>query len=224
MRAVKLVTASLTKQLRFGNVFAKVSMAPPDPILGMTVAFNNDSDPRKINLGVGAYRDDDTKPVVMKVIRRAEQEIINEKLNMVSLDLLRNMRLSRESPDSSPAVRDSSSAEMQQSSLRAASPPSRPSQAQALSALASNSSSKNFPQLSSTPTPPGPTIKTSSNVPASTSKPTPTTTPKPRKSTSRVSSTSSTRPKKETSCSSTPAPTTPQASTPPPKNGTKSQK
>jgi hypothetical protein len=30
--------------------------APPDPILGVTEAWKADSDPRKLNLGVGAYR------------------------------------------------------------------------------------------------------------------------------------------------------------------------
>lgn len=47
-------------------------MAPPDPVLGIQVAYNNDTDPRKVNLGVGAYRDDDLKPVVFKVVRKIE--------------------------------------------------------------------------------------------------------------------------------------------------------
>ncbi len=36
-------------------------MGPPDPILGLTEAFNADSASLKLNLGVGAYRDDDGK-------------------------------------------------------------------------------------------------------------------------------------------------------------------
>jgi aspartate/tyrosine/aromatic aminotransferase len=28
-------------------------MGPPDPILGVSVAFKNSTDPRKMNLGVG---------------------------------------------------------------------------------------------------------------------------------------------------------------------------
>jgi aspartate aminotransferase len=33
-------------------------MGPPDAILGVTEAFKRDSNPKKMNLGVGAYRDD----------------------------------------------------------------------------------------------------------------------------------------------------------------------
>jgi aspartate/tyrosine/aromatic aminotransferase len=72
MRVANIVAMNLTKQIRFTNIFAKVPMAPPDPVLGIQVAYNNDSDPRKVNLGVGAYRDDDLKPVVFKVVRKIE--------------------------------------------------------------------------------------------------------------------------------------------------------
>lgn len=40
-------------------------MGPPDPILGVTEAFKRDTNPKKINLGVGAYRDDNGKPFVL---------------------------------------------------------------------------------------------------------------------------------------------------------------
>ena len=33
-----------------------VEMGPPDPILGVSEAFKKDSNPKKMNLGVGAYR------------------------------------------------------------------------------------------------------------------------------------------------------------------------
>jgi aspartate aminotransferase, mitochondrial len=54
-------------------------MAPPDPILGVTDAFKRDTNPNKINLGVGAYRDDNGKPYVLECVRKAEQIIHNEK-------------------------------------------------------------------------------------------------------------------------------------------------
>ena len=38
--------------------FASIAMAPPDPILGVGVAFNADPAENKVNLGIGAYRDD----------------------------------------------------------------------------------------------------------------------------------------------------------------------
>jgi aspartate/tyrosine/aromatic aminotransferase len=51
-------------------------MAPPDAILGLTVGFANDKNPKKCNLGVGAYRDDDGKPYVFPVVRKAEAAIV----------------------------------------------------------------------------------------------------------------------------------------------------
>jgi len=56
-------------------------MGPPDPILGLTDAFNKDTDPRKVNLGVGAYRDDAGKPYILPSVRTAEELVISQKLN-----------------------------------------------------------------------------------------------------------------------------------------------
>ena len=38
----------------------------------MTEAFKADKDPRKINLGVGAYRDENGKPYVLNAVKKAE--------------------------------------------------------------------------------------------------------------------------------------------------------
>jgi aspartate aminotransferase len=56
-------------------------MGPPDPILGVTVAFRNDPDPNKLNLGVGAYRDDKGQPYILNCVRQAEKRIYEGKLN-----------------------------------------------------------------------------------------------------------------------------------------------
>jgi len=55
--------------------WGKVTQGPEDPILGITVAFNKDTHPKKINLGVGAYRDDNGKPYVLPSVREAEKRI-----------------------------------------------------------------------------------------------------------------------------------------------------
>jgi len=52
--------------------FAHIEQAPPDPIIGLTEAFNNDSNPAKVNLGVGVYQDANGKIPVLKVVRAAE--------------------------------------------------------------------------------------------------------------------------------------------------------
>ena len=42
-----------------------MEMGPPDAILGITDAYKRDTNPAKINLGVGAYRDDNGKPYIL---------------------------------------------------------------------------------------------------------------------------------------------------------------
>ncbi|RWV77905.1 hypothetical protein GW17_00061214, partial [Ensete ventricosum] len=54
--ASEIVTPSPTAGSYGGSVFTNVAQAPEDPILGVTVAYNNDPSPVKVNLGVGAYR------------------------------------------------------------------------------------------------------------------------------------------------------------------------
>src|SRR6266850_4019585 len=51
-----------------------VPMAPSDPILGITEAFNADKNPKKVNLGVGVYTDDNGKVPLLECVRRAESE------------------------------------------------------------------------------------------------------------------------------------------------------
>jgi aromatic-amino-acid transaminase len=51
---------------------ASVTLAPRDPILGVTEAFVADPNPRKVNLGVGVYYDDDGKVPLLECVRRAE--------------------------------------------------------------------------------------------------------------------------------------------------------
>jgi aromatic-amino-acid transaminase len=57
------------------SLLAAVEMAPADPILGVTEAFNQDTSPDKINLGVGVYYDDDGRVPVLECVRRAEQKL-----------------------------------------------------------------------------------------------------------------------------------------------------
>lgn len=52
-------------------------MGPPDPILGVSVAFNNDKHEKRMNLGVGAYRDDDGKPLILNCVRKAKSKIMD---------------------------------------------------------------------------------------------------------------------------------------------------
>jgi aromatic-amino-acid transaminase len=55
------------------SMFAAVQLAPRDPILGLTEAFNADPRPNKVNLGVGVYYDDNGKLPLLAAVREAEQ-------------------------------------------------------------------------------------------------------------------------------------------------------
>ncbi|CAH0557881.1 unnamed protein product [Brassicogethes aeneus] len=61
--------------------WSQVAMGPPDAILGVTEAFKSDTNPKKINLGVGAYRDDDGKPFVLPSVKKAEEVIRSKNLD-----------------------------------------------------------------------------------------------------------------------------------------------
>jgi aromatic-amino-acid transaminase len=50
-------------------------MAPRDPILGVTEAFVADTNPNKVNLGVGVYYDDNGKVPVLDCVRQAEKKM-----------------------------------------------------------------------------------------------------------------------------------------------------
>ncbi|KAI0035714.1 aspartate aminotransferase [Vararia minispora EC-137] len=56
----------------------KVPLAPPDSIFQLTAAYKADTFPQKINLGVGAYRDDDGKPWVLPVVKKATDRLFSD--------------------------------------------------------------------------------------------------------------------------------------------------
>ncbi|ROV87646.1 hypothetical protein VSDG_09656 [Cytospora chrysosperma] len=66
--------------LRTASTWANVPQGPP-AILGITEAFKADSFDQKINLGVGAYRDDKGKPYVLPSVLKAEDKVISSRMN-----------------------------------------------------------------------------------------------------------------------------------------------
>jgi len=63
---------------RKAGFFNHVPVAPPNEIFNTAALCNKDPDPRKVNLGIGAYRDNNGKPYVLKVVRKAERLIAND--------------------------------------------------------------------------------------------------------------------------------------------------
>lgn len=60
------------------SLFSAIDMAPRDPILGITEAFNADQNPAKINLGVGVYYDDNGKVPLLSCVQKAEAMLIEQ--------------------------------------------------------------------------------------------------------------------------------------------------
>jgi len=58
-------------------MFETLEMAPPDPILGLTEAFRNDSNPDKINLAVGVYKDAVGNTPILNCIKEAERRLFD---------------------------------------------------------------------------------------------------------------------------------------------------
>src|SRR3982751_3706470 len=56
------------------SLLDQVPLAPADPILGVTEAYVKDTNPKKVNLGVGVYYDDNGKVPVLECVKRAEAE------------------------------------------------------------------------------------------------------------------------------------------------------
>ncbi|KAK0353510.1 aspartate transaminase aat1 [Friedmanniomyces endolithicus] len=73
--------ATPQQSIRAASVWSQVPQGPPDAILGITEAFKKDSNSSKINLGVGAYRDDKGKPYVLPSVKQAEQKVMQQNLD-----------------------------------------------------------------------------------------------------------------------------------------------
>jgi aspartate/tyrosine/aromatic aminotransferase len=68
-------------------MFESVSVAPPDPILGLTEAFRQDPNPDKINLGVGVYQDASGKTPVLASVKEAEARIVKSESSKAYLPI-----------------------------------------------------------------------------------------------------------------------------------------
>ena len=58
-------------------MFQSLTPLPPDPILGLSVAFKADTSPSKIDLGIGVYKDAQGNTPVMSSVKKAEDIILN---------------------------------------------------------------------------------------------------------------------------------------------------
>ncbi|KAI3869459.1 hypothetical protein MKX03_031715 [Papaver bracteatum] len=59
-------------------VFLNTVQGPEDPTFVVTAAFEKDSSPTKLNLAVRSYRNEEGNPIVLKLVRKAEQMLVKD--------------------------------------------------------------------------------------------------------------------------------------------------
>lgn len=59
-------------------MFDQLTSLPPDPILGLMAAYRADTNPHKIDLGVGVYKDESGTTPVMKAVKAAEARLLSD--------------------------------------------------------------------------------------------------------------------------------------------------
>ncbi|MFW2365602.1 MAG: aromatic amino acid transaminase [Desulforhopalus sp.] len=59
-------------------MWKNIEAAPADSILGLTEAFRSDENPRKVNLGVGVYKDEDGNTPILECVKVAEKMLLEK--------------------------------------------------------------------------------------------------------------------------------------------------
>ncbi len=57
-------------------MFDVLTPLAPDPILGLSVAYNEDNHPQKIDLGVGVYKDEQGNTPILKAVAKAQRKLL----------------------------------------------------------------------------------------------------------------------------------------------------
>ena len=61
-------------------MFEQIARVPGDAILGLIEAFNKDTNPQKVDLGVGVYRDANGNTPVMRAVKQAEDRLVENEV------------------------------------------------------------------------------------------------------------------------------------------------
>lgn len=63
------------------TTWSSIKPAPGDPILGVNVEYNKDTDPNKVNLSIGAYKDEKGDPYTLKCVSKAQAKYAKDNPN-----------------------------------------------------------------------------------------------------------------------------------------------
>ncbi|CEM33330.1 unnamed protein product [Vitrella brassicaformis CCMP3155] len=73
--------ATTSSAMASSSMFEHIVEAPPDPILGTALAYKADTNPNKVNLGVGAYRTEEGATYVFPVVAKVDKELAAQTLD-----------------------------------------------------------------------------------------------------------------------------------------------
>ncbi|KAG2288283.1 hypothetical protein Bca52824_047887 [Brassica carinata] len=68
------------------SILSNVLPAPEDPVLSVIFACRDDPCPVKLNVSARAYRTEEGKPLVLEVVRKAEQQLANDLQGYLPID------------------------------------------------------------------------------------------------------------------------------------------
>ncbi|KAI5962693.1 AAT2 [Candida pseudojiufengensis] len=94
------------------EVFTNLTELPPDPLFGLKARYTKDSRSDKVDLGIGAYRDNNGKPWVLPAVKLAEKKLQNdpnynhEYLSITGLEPFLNSAAKVLLGENSPAIKE----------------------------------------------------------------------------------------------------------------------
>ena len=59
-------------------MFESLRAVPADPILNLSILYRQDTNPNKVDLGVGMYKDEAGHTAIMEAVSRAQELILVE--------------------------------------------------------------------------------------------------------------------------------------------------
>lgn len=68
-------------------MFENIQAAPADPILGLNESFAKETNPNKINLGVGVYKDEQGKTPILQAVKQAEERLLSSETSKSYLSI-----------------------------------------------------------------------------------------------------------------------------------------
>jgi aspartate aminotransferase len=81
MRRLGLKVLANYQNRSLSTTWSSILLAPPDKILGLNEEFLKNTSKNKVNLGVGAYRNEEGKPYILKAVRDARTILESKNLD-----------------------------------------------------------------------------------------------------------------------------------------------